>query len=258
MLFNDAVFIGIDPSAGKRPIRYAALDSKRRLIVHEQGDLEQVLAFLASLETSVVAIDAPQALNQGWMRKPEIRQRLGLTPGGRTWTQWRVCEYELRQRNIRLYNTPDRLAKTKNWVQVGITLFRRAQDMGYRLYKKGESSTQRMLIEARAHVGYTSILERRPFSKESLEGRLQRQLLLFVEGLDVPNPLHALEEVTRHHLLSGNLPLQELRDHATLDTLMAAYCAYLTAMEPDRVSQVGEAEESLITLPVPELLDIYP
>jgi predicted nuclease with RNAse H fold len=258
MLFHDAVFIGIDPSAGKRPIRYAALDSKRRMIVHEQGDIEQVLAFLASLETAVVAIDAPQALNQGWMRKPEIRRSLGLPPGGRTWTQWRVCEYELRQHNIRLYNTPDRLANTKNWVQVGITLFRRARDMGYRLFRKGESSTQRMLIEARAHVGYTAILKRRPFSKESLEGRLQRQLLLFVEGLDVPNPLHALEEVTRHHLLSGHLPLGDLRDHETLDTLMAAYCAYLTAMEPDRVSQVGEAEESLITLPVPELLDNYP
>jgi predicted nuclease with RNAse H fold len=258
MLFHDAVFIGIDPSAGKRPIRYAALDSKRRMIVHEQGDIEQVLAFLASLETAVVAIDAPQALNQEWMRKPEIRQNLGLTRGGPTWTQWRVCEYELRRRNIRLYNTPDRLANTKNWVQVGIALFRRAQDMGYHLFKKEESSTRRMLIEARAHVGYTTLLERRPFSKETLEGRLQRQLMLYIEGLDVPNPLHALEEVTRHHLLSGQLPLEDLCDHVTLDTLMAAYCAYLTAMEPDRVSQVGHDEESLITLPVASLKDFYP
>ncbi|TFH38102.1 MAG: DUF429 domain-containing protein [Anaerolineales bacterium] len=257
MLFQDAVFIGIDPTAGQRPIHYAALDAERRLIVHDQGDLEQVLAFLASFESAVVAIDAPQGLNQGWMRKPEVRQSFSLSPGGRTWVEWRVCEYELRRRNVRLYNTPDRLAGTKNWVQVGIALFRRAQDMGYRLFKKGESSTPRMLIEARAQAGYSALLEHRPFPKETLEGRLQRQLLLFVEGLDLPNPMHALEELTRHHLLSGNLPLEGLRDHETLDTLMAAYTAYLTVMQPDRISQVGEPEEGLITLPVPTLNEFY-
>lgn len=257
MLFQDSVFIGINPTAGKRPIQFVAIDSRKRLIAHEQGDLEHVLAFLASCESGVVAIDGPQGLNKGWMRKPEVRRYYGLQPGGRTWAQWRVCEYELRRRNIRLYNTPDRLAQTKNWVQVGIALFRRAQDMGYRLYEKGQSSTQRMLLEGRAHSGYTALLERCPFSKESLEGRLQRQLLLFVEGLEIPNPLHALEEVTRHHLLSGNLPFQDLRDHETLDTLMAAYIAFLAGMQPDRISQVGEAEEGQITLPVPELKDFY-
>jgi predicted nuclease with RNAse H fold len=258
MLFHDAVFIGIDPTAGHRPIQYAALDRECHLILHEQGDMEQVLAFLASAESAVVAIDAPQGLNQGWMRKPEVRQSFGLRAGGRTWVQWRVCEYELRRRNVRLYNTPDRLAQTKNWVQVGIALFRRAQDMGYRLFEVGESNTQRMLIEARAHSGFTTLLERRPFQKETLEGRLQRQLLLYLEGLDLPNPLHALEEVTRHHLLTGHLPLQDLRDHRTLDTLMAAYTAYLTAMQPDRVSQVGKVAEGLITVPVPVLRDFYP
>lgn len=258
MLFHDAVFIGIDPTAGHRPIRYAALDRERRIIVHDQGDLEQVLAFLASFESAIVAIDAPQGLNKGWMQKPEVRRPYNLRSRGKTWTQWRVCEYDLRRRNVRLYNTPDRLAKTKNWVQVGIALFRRAQDMGYRLFEQGESSTQRMLIEARAHAGYSALLERRPFPKHSLEGRMQRQLLLYIEGLDIPNPLHVLEEVTRHHLLTGHLPLEDLRDHETLDTLMSAYTAFLTAMEPDRVSQVGALEEGLITLPVPALRDFYP
>jgi len=258
MLFHDAVFIGIDPTAGQRPIEYAALDGERRLIVHEKGDMEQVLAFMASFESVVVAIDAPQGLNRGWMRNPEIRQSYNLTPGGQNWAQWRVCEYELRRRNVRLYNTPDRLAVTKNWVQVGIALFRRAHDMGFRLFEKGQSSTNRLVIESRAHVGYTALLEHRPFPKETLEGRLQRQLLLFVEGLDLPNPMHALEELTRHHLLTGHLPLEDLHDQNTLDTLMAAYTAYLTVMQPDRISQVGQPEEGLITLPVPTLKDFYP
>ncbi len=258
MLFHDAVFIGINPTAGKRPIQYAALDQNKRLIVHEQGDLEQVLAFLASFESALVAVDSPQGLNKGWMRKPEVRRSYGLQPGGRAWTQWRVCEYELRRRNIRLYNTPERMAQTKNWVQVGIALFRRAQDMGYRLYEKGQSNSTRMLIEGRAHTGYAALLERRPFKKDTLEGRLQRQLVLFVEGLEVPNPLHALEEVTRHHLLSGHLPLDELHDHESLDTCMAAYIALIVGREPERVCQVGLAEEGFITLPVPILKDFYP
>lgn len=257
MLFHDAVFIGINPTAGVRPIQYAALDNRKGLIVHEQGDLEQVLAFLASFESAVVAVDAPQGLNTGWMRNREVRQSFGLQPGGRTWAQWRVCEYELMRRNIRLYNTPDRLAQTKNWVQVGIALFRRAQDMGYRLYDAGEGMTQRVLLEGRAHAGYAALLERRPFPKHTLEGRLQRQLLLFVEGLEIPNPLHALEEMTRHHLLTGNLPLDDLRDHETLDTCMAAYIAYLAGKEPNRVCQVGDVEEGLITLPVPALKEFY-
>ena len=258
MLFQDAVFIGIDPTAGQRPIHYSALDTERRLIAHEQGDMEQVLAFIASFKSAVVAIDAPQGLNRRWMRKPDVRRTYNLLPGGKTWVQWRVCEYDLRRRNVRLYNTPDRLAKTKNWVQVGIALFRRAQDMGYRLFEQSESNTQRMLIEARAQASYCALLERRPFPKDSLEGRMQRQLLLYVEGLDLPNPMHALEEITRHHLLTGHLPLDDLRDPETLDALMAAYTAYLTAMEPDRVSQVGALEEGLITLPVPTLKDFYP
>ncbi len=258
MLFPDAVFIGINPTAGKRPIQYVALDNKKRLIAHEHGDMEQVLAFLASFESAIVAVDAPQGLNKGWMRKAEVRRTYNLRPGARTWAQWRVCEYELRRRNIRLYNTPDRLAQTKNWVQVGIALFRRAQDMGYRFFEKGESNAPRMLLEGRAHSGYAALLERSPFGKETLEGRMQRQLILYVEGLEVPNPLHALEEVTRHHLLSGHLPLDDLRDHETLDTCMAAYIAYLAGMDPERVSQVGQVQEGLITLPVPELLNFYP
>ncbi len=258
MLFQDSVFIGINPTAGKRPIQYAAFDAKKRLIVHEQGDLEQVLAFLASFESAVVAVDGPQGLNKGLMRDPELRRGYGLRPGGRTWTQWRVCEYELRRRNIRLYNTADRLAQTKNWVQVSIALFRRAQDMGYRLYEKDQSSTKRMLLEGRAHCGYAALLERCPFPKETLEGRLQRQLMLFVEGLDVSNPLNALEEITRHHLLSGELPLNDLHDHENLDTLMSTYIAYLVGLEPERVCQVGDVGEGLITLPVAELMAFYP
>jgi predicted RNase H-like nuclease len=86
---------------------------------------------------------------------------------------------------------------------------------------------------------------------------MQRQLVLYLEGLDLPSPLHALEEITRHHLLSGYLPLDDLYEHDQLDALVAAYTAYLVGVDPKRVSQVGDREEGFITLPVEKLKDFY-
>jgi predicted RNase H-like nuclease len=66
-----------------------------------------------------------------------------------------------------------------------------------------------------------------------------------------------LEEITRHHLLTGDLPLAGLYDHDQLDALMAAYTAYLVGVKPGRISQVGDRDEGLITVPVAELKPFY-
>jgi hypothetical protein len=49
MLFTEALFVGIDPTAGQRPMTYAALDSKLTLVALDQAELEDVLAFIGSL-----------------------------------------------------------------------------------------------------------------------------------------------------------------------------------------------------------------
>ena len=59
MLFADAVYVGIDPTAGKRPIHYAAIDNQLRLVAIDKGDMEDVLAFVAGQEKAVVAVDPP-------------------------------------------------------------------------------------------------------------------------------------------------------------------------------------------------------
>jgi hypothetical protein len=115
-----------------------------------------------------------------------------------------------------------------------------------------------MLIEVQPHAAFTALLDHRPFLKRDLEGRMQRQLVLFLEGLDVPNPMHAVEEITRHHLLTGNLPFEGLYGPDQLDTLMAAFVAFLVGVKPERVSQVGDVDEGLITLPVAKLREFYP
>jgi predicted nuclease with RNAse H fold len=257
MFFTDVVYVGVDPSAGDRPVQYSALDHQLKLIALDEVPFESLFAFIASLDQALIAVDAPQGPNKGFMERPSIRERYNLQPGGDTWQNWRVCEYELRSRNIRLYNTPRDPEEARGWVQRGFELCRRLKGMGFRSYVQGEEPHRRMFIEARSHAGYSVLLERRPFPKDTLEGRLQRQLVLFLEGLELDNPMHALEEITRHHLLTGHLPLERLQEPQSLDALMAAYTAYLVGKHPERISQVGEREEGLITLPTPELKDLY-
>jgi predicted nuclease with RNAse H fold len=257
MFYTDAVYVGVDPSAGDRPLRYAALDHELKLVAHDEVDVESLLAFIGSLHLALVAVDAPQAPNKGLMARPSIRARYNLPLEGKTWVSWRVCEYELRRRNIRLYNTPDDPEEAHGWVQNSFELFKRLEKMGYRKYMQGEDPHKRMLIEARSHAGYTVLLERRPFLKDTLEGRLQRQLVLYLEGLEVANPMYALEEITRHHLLTGHLPLDRLHESNTLDAMMAALTAFMVGKHAERICQVGEREEGVITLPTAELKDLY-
>jgi predicted nuclease with RNAse H fold len=258
MLFSDVAYMGIDPTAGTRPIDYAVIDKRKQILAMDQGDIESVLAFVAGLENVIVAIAAPQAPNKGLMRQPEFRRRYNLQPEGKTWAKWRVCEFLLRHRNIRLYNTPADEKKAPGWVRNGFRLFRRLQEMSFQLFQVGEEPAGHTLLEANPHASFSVLLGHRPLLKRTLEGRMQRQLVLYQEGFDIFNPLRVLEEMTRHHLLTGNLPLEGLCESDALDALVAAYTAFLAGEEPRRVTQVGEPEEGLITLPVNELKDFYP
>jgi hypothetical protein len=257
MLFTEAAYVGIDPTAGVRPMYYAALDANLRLLALDKGDMEAVLAFISGLEAAVVGVCGPQAPNKGLMQQEKFRHMFNLRPGGRTWGKWRVCEYELRRRNLRMYNTPNTVKAAPGWVKTSFALFNRLRSMGFRYFIADEETKQQTMIEVQPHASFAVLLERRPFLKRNLEGRMQRQLVLYLEGLDIPNPMHALEEITRHHLLTGQIPLGGLYEHDQLDVLVTAYTAYLVGVNADRVCQVGDREEGLITLPAPKLKDFY-
>jgi predicted RNase H-like nuclease len=113
------------------------------------------------------------------------------------------------------------------------------------------------MMEVHPHACFAVLLGHRPLLKANLEGRLQRQMVLYLEGIDLRNPVHTLEEVTRQHLLAGALPLDGLHNHDELDALVAAYTAYLVHQKPARVCQVGDPQEGLITLPAASLKDRY-
>ena len=257
MLFLDAAYVGVDPAAPGRPIRYVALDRDLCLVRNDSDGFEEVLSYIAGLESAVVAVSAPQAPNQGLMAQAAVRTRFNLQPGGDTWRDWRVAEYELRRRNIRLYNTPSDRQAAPGWVRTGFEFFNRLRSMGYRTFQSGEKPKPRLIIEVQAHACFTVLLERIPFLKGTLEGRMQRQLKLYLEGIEILNPMEVIEEITRHHLLTGQLPLEGLLESDELEALAAAYTAYVVAVRPDEVSQLGDSQEGLITLPAATLKDTY-
>lgn len=257
MLFRNAMFVGIGPTAGKRPIHYAIVDGDLKAQALEATDLEGMLAYIAGLESPVIAICSPQSPNKGQMKLAGVRRRFNLRPDGTTWANWRVCEYELRKRNIRMYNTPSRKRDAPGWIQQGYKLYERLNELGFEHLQPQGQVQPRSVLEVLPHACYSVLLERRPFLKNSLEGRLQRQLVLYLEGVSVPNPNQVLDEIGQDHLLSGHLPLEMLHSPEELDTLVAAYTAFLAATNPQRISHVGDPKEGWIHLPTADLRDFY-
>ena len=258
VLFTEPVYLGINPSSGVKPFHFAALSESLRMVASYQGDMEGVLAFAAGLQSGAAAVDSPAGLSRASMGRPETRQRFGLPADSPTWAKWKLGEYELRRRNIRLYRTPTDNKLAPPWMRQGIQLHARLRKLDFIPYAAEADPADRLLLEVNPHASFTALLKRRPFAKQSLEGRMQRQLVLYMEGVDLANPLESLEEITRHHLLSGQLPLGDLLSHQALDALMSAYTAYLAARHPERTVQLGDPTEGLITLPVAALLDRYP
>jgi hypothetical protein len=255
MLFNNATFIGIDPTAGERPFSYAAINQDKELLALGEGNIDEVLAFVGGQRTAFVSVCAPRSPNQRVMEREGIRQQLSPSPRPGRWTNFRVVEYQLRQHNITMPRTPSEEDGCPNWMQMGFEVFRRLKSMGYRDFPAENASHQ--CLEVYPHACYTVLLGHLPLQKHTLEGRLQRQLVLYEQDLNVPYPLHIFEEITHHRLLQGLLPQEGLYNPGELDSLVAAYTAWLAATKPDEVSSMGHQEEGILILPVAVLRERY-
>lgn len=255
MLFNHTTFIGIDPAARPRPMVYAAINRDLDLICLRTEPLEEINAFLGGQERALLAICGPRRPNQGFMDREMIRQTLYPAPRPGSWTGFRVVEYQLSQHNIRMTRTNAKIENCPGWMQTGFELYQQCAQLGYRDYPSPESSLQ--MLEVYPHGTYAALLGCRPFHKNSLEGRLQRQLALYHAGLNIPDPMRVFEEITRHRLMTGVLPLEGLYTAPQLDALSAAYTAWAAATQPDKVTLLGNPEEGQIVLPVAELKAKY-
>lgn len=260
MLFNETIFIGIDPTAGVRPMAFAGLDQDLRLVALDEGDIAEITAFVGGQKAAFVAVNSPRRPNQGLMKLDEVRNQLRPVPRPGRWMGYRVAEYQLRLRNIHIMPTCSQLQKCPNWVQKGFEFYRKLEALGYRDFQPMESpeaASPAKILEVYPHGAYTSLLGQIPFPKNSLEGRLQRQLILHNQGLDIPDPMRIFEEITRYRILKGSLPLEGLYEPDQLEALVAAYTAWAAATSPAEVTFLGHPDEGQIIFPVAQLNPRY-
>jgi hypothetical protein len=255
MLFKDSLFIGVDPSSGENALTYAALDRELNLIAVSEGDLGEVAAFAGGQIRAYVGVNAPRRTNQGLMTNDDVRDQLNPQPSPGRWMAFRVAEYELFQKNIRIPKTAPEASQCPGWMQTGFSFYKRLEDQGFKDFPADDHPQQ--ILEIYPHAAYTVLIEKIPFLKRTLEGRLQRQLILHSLSVAVPDPMKIFEEITRYKIMQGQLPLEGLYSVEELDALMAAYVAWKAAREPAGVTRVGNPKEGEIILPGTDIKTKY-
>ena len=255
MLFNDASFVGIDPTAGVKPFIYAAINTDRQLLALGQGQIDDVLAFAAGQRQAIVAVCAPRRPNTGVMRHDSIRQQLDPVPNPGRWQDFRLAEYQLSKHNIRIPQTRRKEADCPKWMRMGFNLYRGLENFGYKDFP--EDGAQCQLVEVYPHASFAVLLGLLPLPKNTLEGRMQRQLVLFDNGVQLPDPMEYFKEITRTRLLSGSLPHGDLYSPGELDALCAAFSAWYGYTRPGQITLYGDHEEGRILVPVKKIKARY-
>jgi Protein of unknown function (DUF429) len=256
MFFTNTTYIGIDPSAGLRPFIYAALDQDLRPMVLGEGKIDDVLAFLAGQRQAIVAIASPRQPNLGVMADGELRRQLSPSPRSGRWVDFRLADYLIRQHNISVPQTPASEEACPNWMRMGFRLYSKLDALGYREYPHADATRQ--FLEVYPHACFTVMLGLAPFPKTSLEGRIQRQLVLYEQKLKIPDPMLFFEEITSHRLLNGVLPVEHLSSPGELDALVSAYTAWVAGNHPDQLTLLGDVREGQVAIPSRNLKPHYP
>lgn len=253
MLFTDSAFIGIDPTSGHKSFTYAALDKDLNLLALADGELDDVTAFLAGQSSAMVAINAPAGVNRGLVREKMKKEM--LTPHQVRGAELRLAEYELRQHGIAVAGTAARAALCPAWMQAGFGLYRKLEKIGFKKYPEKNSAYQ--VLETHPHACFCVLAGQAPLAKPSLEGRLQRQLILYERGLRIKDPMDFFEEITRYKIAKGIWPMELLYLPEQLDALAAAYTAWLAINKTDHIFMIGDLKEGMIVLPEKELKEKY-
>jgi predicted nuclease with RNAse H fold len=253
MLTKPLTYVGVDPTAGRFPFAFAALNQERKVTELAGGDVNDVFAFLTEQKACVVAINAPPRLNHGLVRRNLEKQNLAR--GQLRGSDMRQAECELREHGISVTPTPARVEACPTWMQMGFDLFRRLDEAGFKQYP-AEAAPQQWL-ETHPHAAFCALLGQIPLSKPTLEGRLQRQIALYEQEIGMKDPMEFFEEITRHKLLHGAFPMELVYSAEELDTLMAAYVAFCVVNCPQETIFIGNSQEGQIALPVMNLKERY-
>ncbi len=253
MLFTNSAFIGISPNSGHKSFTYAALDKDLNLIALADGGMDDVTAFVAGQNSATVAVNSPAGLNRGLVRD-SVKSKM-LTPYQIRRTELRLAEYELRERGIAVTKTPVSADLCSAGIQAGFELYRKLEKIGFQKYPEKDSTSQ--VLETNSHACYCVMAGHVPLARLSLEGRVQRQIILYERGLQIKDPMDFFEEITRYKLAKGIWPMELLYLSDQLDALAAAYTAWQTVHKKESISVIGDLKEGIVVLPERELKEKY-
>lgn len=227
---------------------YVALDVEKRLLAIGGGKMEDVLAYAAG-QVEVLA-----AVNHFYKpsKEPpssEMQQRLFPEFGDDVFGRLRkeaVERLEMGESTASVTEKDSRSARKRSDL-----LVQQLQGLGYHRFPTEEETRQWLRFSAQA--AFLSLGSGRLFEARSLEGRLQRQLILFEEKLPIKDPMDFFEEVTRRRLLLGRLPYEMIYAAGELNALAGAYTAWLAVFDERRVirEEDGSAEGWYLPMPPP-------
>ena len=223
------VYLGISQLGQRLSFCIASLDGNLRLTALQEGSLEEALTLCQTPEAAVVTLNFARQPGQSLLHTINLKQ----TGRGRPPSQeanMRLCEMVLRRHGIKSPSTPSELERCSLAAQQGFIVARRLLEDGFQTGPLAESPRQ--LLETYAEAVYRFLLGAPLLNPRTLEGRIQRQLLLFEQGLRIADPMDFFEEITRHRLMQGNLPLNILYSLPELDALTAAYMAWRSYTRP--------------------------
>jgi predicted nuclease with RNAse H fold len=250
-------FCGIDVSAKPANQQLVTLHERRgaegvELVAtfYEPGTVEEVARTVAGFGSgeAVVAIDAPSGRRLDLLTDgAPLRERLRL-PAGR-YERSRVCDAVLFRRGLPLYPVPARgqpTAAWERWMEVGFELHAALEHLGpfrppaaERAEAPIEPGDLRFgrVCETYPDAIFCALLGHRPPAKRTPWGLQQR-----IAALKLKDVVDA----------DGGLW------HRTLDELDACAAAYAAhALATGGGSWVGDPEEGVIVLPVPQLAERY-
>ena len=108
-----------------------------------------------------------------------------------------------------------------------------------------KKSALRQWVDANSRDCFHGLAGRAPLPRRTFEGRIQRALILFEQGLRINDPMDFFEEITRYHVLMGVFPKDFLYSASELDALVAAYAAWATLKQPVLVDVGGDKNDEI-------------
>lgn len=254
MLFSGELYIGIDLKKGEKSISYAALDRDLEPVTLSQGSYNTLISYLAGQQTAVLGINGPAKPNLEILTNAERRSQFLIEMGKGRPGNMRVAEYELKRHHLPAYQTPHEESSAPGWMKTSFKLYSYLQKLNYKNYSPGLDYALQ-LMEVLPEVGFRAWADGDLLPKSSFYGKMQRQLILYDRGINLPDPMEFFEEITRFKIRQGILPNKALMSSGTLSALGAAYMAWQTQHEPEQIALVGLAQEGQIAVPAKLIAD---